>query len=134
MPDKTPMPSDWLTPEQVAAEFNLGRPLLQELRSNGDGPTYVKTSRRTVRYFRPALLAWLDRYRVANGTGWPASPFSEVIHDATERLASLETTAKSLALLTPSGVGSDAAKALARDLGREVATLQKMSREVGGEL
>ncbi len=50
-----------LMPEQAAAEF-LGVEIktLQAWRVKGGGPTYVRLSRRAVRYQRRAMLTWIE--------------------------------------------------------------------------
>jgi len=52
--------SDWMTPAQCAAYRNVSVSCLNKERLRGDGPSYVKTRRRIIRYSRRAVDDWLE--------------------------------------------------------------------------
>jgi len=58
---------DSMIRETEAARF-LGYSVraLQNWRVRGDGPSFIKTSRRALRYRRRDLIAWAEAHRVAN--------------------------------------------------------------------
>lgn len=53
-------PNALLEPAEAAAQLGLSVRRLERLRFEGGGPLYVKIGRRTVRYKRGALQAWID--------------------------------------------------------------------------
>ncbi len=54
-----------LTTEQVAKEINVTKPFLEQLRSDGGGPEFIKVAR-LVRYRRSAIERWLSENTVAS--------------------------------------------------------------------
>ena len=50
-----------LTTKQAAREVNLAPSTLAKMRVRGEGPPFVKLTKRAVRYIRRDLLQWRDR-------------------------------------------------------------------------
>jgi predicted DNA-binding transcriptional regulator AlpA len=53
-----------LSRSEVEAEFGITRRFLEICAWRGDGPPMIKLGRRTVRYRRGDLLAWIEAQRV----------------------------------------------------------------------
>jgi len=52
--------SDLLTPEQAAELMSRSVLTLQDMRTKGGGPKYVKLGHRTIRYRREDIEAWIN--------------------------------------------------------------------------
>jgi len=71
IPDGTTGDLDQLLNENDAAillSYNVRS--LQNWRVRGGGPKFVKVSKRSVRYRRRDLIAWIDSLTVANTSEW----------------------------------------------------------------
>ena len=68
MPDEIQQvfePTDvYLNSTQAAELINVGLQTLANWRFLGEGPAYIKTGRRLVRYRHSDLIHWLDEQRV----------------------------------------------------------------------
>ena len=63
MTTRTPTDEPLMTTEEAAALLKLSPKTLQQWRSDGKGPAFVKLEGDAVRYTEADLMAWLARQR-----------------------------------------------------------------------
>lgn len=67
-----PTDDDMLTPAEAAQFIRCGRRTLQDWRSRGGGPPYIRTGSQTILYRRGDVIAWL-RARTVTSTSAEAA-------------------------------------------------------------
>jgi hypothetical protein len=54
---------DYMTPEQVAEIAHVVPDTLSRWRSSGKGPPFIRLGGRSVLYYRPDVISWLEAHR-----------------------------------------------------------------------
>lgn len=57
--------TDWMTPDQVAEEFQMARKTLANQRSRGDGFPFIRLPGGRIRYSRAAIAKYLAEHNAA---------------------------------------------------------------------